>query len=152
MLPDDGAGDWTVALFELIRPTYGKTPYKFGAEGERTEGPSEGPWDCAGFVMEAFDRIGIDIDPEHIQANTNAERLRQACNPVDEPLPGDLVFFEGTYPTAGASHVGIVKDPVNHIMIDDHDRRTTPLSGPGETDYMNDYWKQYLAGYGRVRR
>lgn len=29
----------------------------------------------------------------------------------------DLVFFQGTYNTTGASHVGIVVDPVNKIMI-----------------------------------
>lgn len=31
--------------------------------------------------------------------------------------PGDLIFFQGTYDTSGASHVGIVVDPANKIMI-----------------------------------
>lgn len=102
--------------------------------------------------MECFDAAGIDIDPEHDQPFTNAERARQAVTPIaeSEAQPGDLVFFAGTYETPGASHIGIVIDPARHIMGDDHDRGNG--TGPGETSWDEPYWRQHLMSFGRVKR
>ncbi|MBM2809904.1 MAG: Cell wall-associated hydrolase (invasion-associated protein) [Chloroflexi bacterium] len=84
-------------------------------------------------------RLGDFKSGEH-QGYINAERARQLCAfvPNGEEEPGDLIFFEKTYNTAGASHVGIVIDPVRHIMADDHDRGNN--AGPGETDYTKAKW------------
>lgn len=98
-----------------------------------------------------MDRLGIDIDPAHDLVFTNAQRILEACEPVmaADAQPGDLVFFENTYQTTGASHVGIVKDPVLRLMLDDHKRQ---LYGPGETGYGDPYWRAHWLAFGRVRR
>ena len=46
-----------------------------------------------------------------------AEGLRQLCTRVSAAnvRPGDLVFFQGTYDTTGASHVGIYVG--NNMML-----------------------------------
>ena len=110
----------------------------------------QGGLDCAGFVCLVFDRIGVDVDPGHDLIYTNAERIRQYWTPVLDPLPGDLVFFERTYPTTGASHLGIVVDFDKRIMLDDH--RRSPTAGPGWTDYGAPWWQSRLLGFGRVIR
>ena len=124
----------------------GKTPYVFGGRHV----PPQLGWDCAGFVMEAFAQIAVDIDPDHGIDFTNAQRLLDHCDivPYDERQAGDLIFFERTYPTVGASHVGIVISL--GVMIDDHQRNAE--SGPGETNYDTAYWKSRYLAVGRVRR
>lgn len=139
-------GNWYDPIFAWAEAQYGLTPYVFGGRHV----PPQTGWDCAGFVMAAFEQIGVDIDPAHDVDFTNADRLRTACDLVAEPAPGDLVFFQNTYPTAGASHVGIVKDVGAFVMVDDHDRSNG--SGPGETKFGTPYWQTHLMGFGRVRR
>ncbi|MBQ3795981.1 MAG: C40 family peptidase [Butyrivibrio sp.] len=58
--------------------------------------------------------------------------------------PGDLIFFKGTYNTSGASHVGIVVDPVNKIMI----HCGNPIS---YASYDTNYWRNHFYCYGRIR-
>ena len=57
--------------------------------------------------------------------------------------PGDLVFFQGTYNTSGASHVGIVVDPVNKIMI----HCGNPIQ---YASYDTTYWRAHAYCYGRL--
>jgi hypothetical protein len=108
-----------------------------------------------GFVMECLDaanpplgNFGLGI----AQGFINAERARQATTPISEAeaQKGDLVFFQGTYETPGASHIGIVWDPAAHIMADDHER--SDGTGPGLTNYDEPYWRQHLMSFGRVKR
>ena len=112
--------------------------------------PWQGGLDCAGWVCLVFDRIGIDVDPAHALVYTSAQRIREASEPIDaeDVEPGDLVFFERTYDTPGASHLGIVTEP--GMMLDDHGRST--IYGPGFTDYRLPYWASRLLGFGRVHR
>ena len=102
--------------------------------------------------MECFDAARIDLDPDHTQANTNAQRILDHCEYVflDTPEPGDLIFFSRTYDTPGASHVGIVQDPQARIMLDDHSRPDG--TGPGMTDYSLPYWQSHWLAFGRVKR
>lgn len=60
-------------------------------------------FDCSGFVCWVLNHSGWNV------GRTTAEGLRQQCVRVapSEAKPGDLIFFERTYNTAGASHVGI---------------------------------------------
>ena len=57
--------------------------------------------------------------------------------------PGDLIFFQGTYDTSGASHVGIVVDPVNTIMI----HCGNPIQ---YASYDSNYWRQHFYCFWRV--
>lgn len=84
-------------------------PYVWGGSSPGTS------FDCSGFVSYVINNCGNGWNYGRLTANgwKNAT-ARVAASDVK---PGDLVFFQGTYNTAGASHVGIVVDPVNKIMI-----------------------------------
>ena len=58
-----------------------------------------------------------------------------------EPRPGDLIFFEKTYNTVGASHVGIYVG--NGMMIHCGD----PIS---YTSINSTYWQSHFLGFGRI--
>lgn len=140
-------------MFQRAAETFGLTAYSFG--GDRIEGRSSGPWDCIGWVSEVLDaadpplgNFGLGIAQMYI----NAERARQACTPISEEAAqkGDVVFFAGTYETPGASHIGLVWDPVNKVMADDHQRADG--TGPGLTNWDDSYWRGHLLGFGRVPR
>ena len=146
-------GHWYDPVFARAQELYGKSPYAFG--GDRMPGKSAGPWDCVGYVMECLDAatppLG-DFKTGLHQGYINAERARQACAmvPRGQEQPGDCIFFQGTYNTPGASHIGIVLDPARRLMADDHDRGNN--TGPGETDYSSAYWVQHFMSFGRVPR
>ena len=55
--------------------------------------------------------------------------------------PGDLVFFQGTYDTAGASHVGIYVG--NDMMLHAGD----PV---GFADLQSDKWAKKIYAFGRL--
>ena len=55
--------------------------------------------------------------------------------------PGDLVFFEGTYDTPGASHVGIYVG--DGMMISAGD----PIK---YSNIHSSYWDGHLLGFGRI--
>ena len=66
--------------------------------------PSTG-FDCSGFVCWVINNCGNGWNV----GRTTAEGLRQMLPaiPPSEAKPGDIIFFERTYDTVGASHVGI---------------------------------------------
>lgn len=83
------------------------------AEGEKYLGrayvwggsnPTTG-FDCSGFICWIINHSGNGWNV----GRTTAEGLRSACTYVSpsEAKPGDLIFFQGTYNTTGASHVGL---------------------------------------------
>ena len=84
-------------------------PYVWGGSSPSTS------FDCSGFVSYVINHCGNGWNYGRLTANgwKNATARVQA----NDVQPGDLVFFQGTYNTSGASHVGIVVDPVNKIMI-----------------------------------
>ena len=99
-------------------------------------------FDCSGFVSYVINNSSNGWNYGRLTANgwKNAT-ARVAASDVK---PGDLVFFQGTYNTAGASHVGIVVDPVNKIMI----HCGNPIQ---YASYDTAYWRAHAYCYGRIQ-
>jgi len=99
--------------------------------------------DCSSFVSLTFRDAGVPF-PADVYT---AEQIRQVSVPIDssEVLPGDLVFFQGTY-NAGAghaSHVGISLGAGTHQMWDCH--AYPGESGPPGVTLTNigtSYWQE----------
>ena len=103
--------------------------------------PSTG-FDCSGFVSWVINHCGNGWDVGRQTANG----LKNSTARVSESnvKAGDLIFFKGTYATDGASHVGIVVDPVNKIMI----HCGNPIS---YASYDTNYWRSHFYCYGRIK-
>lgn len=89
---------------QWLRPSYTTTryigyPYVWGGSSPDTS------FDCSGYICWVYTRSGV----YHL-SRTTAQGIYDQCAIVsrEEARPGDLVFFTGTYASAGAvSHVGI---------------------------------------------
>ena len=101
-------------------------PYVWGGSSPSTS------FDCSGFVSYVINNCGNGWN--NTTARVNASDVK----------PGDLIFFQGTYDTSGASHVGIVVDPANKIMI----HCGNPIQ---YASYDSNYWRQHFYCYGRIR-
>lgn len=99
--------------------------------------PSTG-FDCSGFVCWVINQSGVG----HI-GRTTAEGIRQWCDtiPKSERQPGDIIFFQGTYDTPGASHVGIYIGDGKMIHCGDPIKVSNVDSG---------YFAQHFLCYGRI--
>ena len=101
--------------------------------------------DCSLFVLQVLSGAGVPLSA----GVRTAEQIRQATVPVAfaDVLPGDLLFFEGTYvpsePPAKdghvASHVGISLGAGTRRMWDANEAH-----GVGLTDLSTDYWQSKL--------
>lgn len=111
-------------------------PYVWGGSKPSTS------FDCSGFVSWVINHCGNGWNYGRLTANG----WKNATSRVHEGdvKPGDLIFFQGTYDTAGASHVGIVVDPVNKIMI----HCGNPIQ---YASYDTRYWRAHFYCYGRIR-
>lgn len=111
-------------------------PYVWGGSKPSTS------FDCSGFVSWVINHCGNGWNYGRLTANG----WKNATARVHEGdvKPGDLIFFQGTYDTTGASHVGIVVDPVNKIMI----HCGNPIQ---YASYDTRYWRAHYYCYGRIR-
>ena len=102
--------------------------------------PSTG-FDCSGFVCWVINNCGNGW----YVGRTTANGLLSYCTVVseDELQPGDLVFFDNTYSTTGASHVGIYVGDGMMIHCGD------PVS---YTSIETSYWQSHLLCYGRLNQ
>ena len=108
-------------------------PYVWGGASPSTS------FDCSGFVSWVINHSGNGWN----YGRMTAEGLRNACTyvPPSEAKPGDLVFFQGTYDTAGASHVGIYVG--NGMMI----HCGNPIQ---YASIETSYWQQHFYCFGRL--
>ena len=82
------------------------------------------------------------LPPKRPPCSPAPQELQQATNISEaEAKPGDLVFFEGTYDTPGASHVGIYVG--DGMMISAGD----PIK---YSNIHSSYWDGHLLGFGRI--
>ena len=108
-------------------------PYVWGGSSPSTS------FDCSGFVSYVLNNCGVGWDVGRL----GASGLLGICTRVSSAnvQPGDLIFFEGTYDTTGASHVGIYVgnnmmihcgDPIQYARID------------------TSYWQSHFLAFGRL--
>ena len=96
-------------------------------------------FDCSGFVSWVINNCGNGWNV----GRQTAEGLRRSCTAVSASAakPGDLIFFQGTYNTPGASHVGIYVG--NGMMIH--------CGNPIKYSNINTpYWQGHFLSYGRI--
>lgn len=108
-------------------------PYVWGGSSPSTS------FDCSGFVSYVINHCGNGWSVGRLTANG----LINICDiiPPSQAKPGDLIFFQGTYDTSGASHVGIYVG--NGMMI----HCGNPIS---YASVETSYWQQHFYCYGRL--
>ena len=94
-VPGDYLDDETFAAMLTEAEKYLGYPYVWGGSSPATS------FDCSGFVSWVINHSGWNV------GRLGAQGLYNICTPTSNPKPGDLVFFVGTYDTAGVSHCGI---------------------------------------------
>ncbi len=108
-------------------------PYVWGGSSPSTS------FDCSGFVSYVINNCGNGWNVGRQTANG----LKNCCSIIrsEEAKPGDLVFFQGTYNTFGASHVGIYVG--DGMMI----HCGNPIS---YASIETSYWQEHFYCFGRL--
>ena len=130
-VPGEALSDPAFAALITEAEKYLGYPYVWGGSSPSTS------FDCSGFVCWVYTHSGV-----HNLPRTTANGILSQCARVSsaDARPGDLIFFQGTYNTSGASHVGIYVgdgmmvhcgNPISYASID------TP------------YWRQHFLTFGR---
>lgn len=133
VIPPDSYDDATVQALMEEAAKYLGYPYVWGGSSPSTS------FDCSGFVCWVFTNSGV-----HNLPRTTAQGIYDQCTPVSasEAKAGDIIFFTGTYNSAGAvSHVGIYCG--NGVMIHCGD----PIS---YASINSSYWQSHFYSFGRL--
>ena len=131
-IPPEALDDEVFAAIIKEAEKYLGYPYIWGGSSPATS------FDCSGFVSYVYNNCGLHWSFGRL----GAEGLRGMCAYVspESARPGDLIFFEKTYDTAGASHVGIYVG--NNRMLHCGD----PIQ---YTSINSSYWQQHFYAFGR---
>ena len=123
-IPPEALADEQFASMIAEAEKYLGFPYVWGGSNPTTS------FDCSGFVSWVINHSGWNV------GRLGAQGLLNICTPVSSAnaKPGDLIFFQGTYNTSGASHVGIYVG--NSMMIHCGD----PIS---YTSINTSYWQSH---------
>ena len=128
-VPESYLDDETFAAILKEAEKYVGYPYVWGGSSPSTS------FDCSGFVSYVYNQCGWDF------GRLGAQGLYNICSRTSSPRPGDLVFFVGTYDTAGISHVGIYVGDGWMLHCGD------PIS---YANLNSSYWQSHLYAYGRL--
>ena len=130
-IPPEALADEQFAAMIAEAEKYLGYPYVWGGASPSTS------FDCSGFVSWVVNHTGWNF------GRLTADGLLGVCTPVSgaDARPGDLVFFQGTYNTSGASHVGIYVG--NGMMIHCGD----PIS---YANINTSYWQSHFYTFGRL--
>ena len=132
-IPSEALSDEKFAKMIKEAEKYLGMPYVWGGSSPSTS------FDCSGFVCWVINNSGNGWSV----GRTTANGLRGKCSYVSpaDAQPGDLIFFEKTYNTVGASHVGIYVGSGMMIHCGD------PIS---YTSINSTYWQSHFLGFGRI--
>ena len=128
-VPGEYLDDETFAAILTEAEKYLGYPYVWGGSSPATS------FDCSGFVSWVINHSGWNV------GRLGAQGLYNICTPTSSPKPGDLVFFKGTYDTAGVSHCGIYVCDNKMLHCGD------PI---GYADLQTSYWQSHFYAYGRL--
>ena len=132
-IPTEALSDTRFARMIQEAEKYLGYPYVWGGSSPSTS------FDCSGFVCWVINHCGNGWN----YGRTTAEGLRQRLTiiPPSEAKPGDIIFFQGTYNTYGASHVAIYVG--NGMMIH--------CGNPIQYASINtSYWQAHFYCFGRL--
>lgn len=128
-VPESYLSDETFAAILEEAERYIGYPYVWGGYQPSTS------FDCSGFVSYVYNQCGWDF------GRLGAQGLYSISTRTNNPKPGDLVFFTGTYDTPGVSHVAIYVgdgwilhcgDPIQYANLN------------------TSYWQSHFYGYGKL--
>lgn len=131
-IPGEALSDPAFAALITEAEKYLGFPYVWGGSSPSTS------FDCSGFVCWVYTHSGVYNLPR-----TTANGILSQCARVSsaDAKPGDLIFFQGTYNTSGASHVGIYVG--NGMMIHCGD----PIK---YASINTSYWQQHFYTFARL--
>lgn len=131
-IPGEALSDPAFAALITEAEKYLGFPYVWGGSSPSTS------FDCSGFVCWVYTNSGVYNLPR-----TTANGILSQCARVSaaDAKPGDLIFFQGTYNTSGASHVGIYVG--NGMMIHCGD----PIK---YASINTAYWQQHFYTFARL--
>lgn len=110
-----------------IHSSYLQIPYVFG-------GITKAGLDCSGFIWLIHNEAGLTI------SRLSSEDYFKRAKPVQQPVPGDLVFFENTY-KPGISHMG--------IYLGDNQFVHAGSKGVEVSNLSVSYWKDRFVSFKR---
>ncbi|MEH7011313.1 LysM peptidoglycan-binding domain-containing protein [Neobacillus niacini] len=125
--PVTPTGEFATAFINAAQSVMG-VPYAWG--GSSLQG-----FDCSGFIYYTANQAGKKI------GRYSAEGYYSRTFYVDQPQPGDLVFFENTY-KKGISHVGIYIGANQFIHADEK-------KGVSIANLSNPYYTAHFDGFKR---
>ena len=130
-VPPEALEDATFAAMIKEAEKYLGYPYVWGGASPSTS------FDCSGFISWVINHSGWNV------GRLTANGLLGICTPVSSAnaQPGDLIFFQGTYNTSGASHVGIYVGGGMMIHCGD------PIS---YASINTSYWQSHFYTFGRL--
>ena len=130
-VPPEALEDETFAAMLAEAKKYLGMPYVWGGSSPATS------FDCSGFISWVLNHSGWNV------GRMTANGLFNYCTPVSSTnaKPGDLIFFQGTYDTAGASHVGLYVGGGMMIHCGD------PIS---YANINTSYWQSHYLTFGRL--
>ena len=128
-VPESYLDDETFTTILKEAEKYLGFPYVWGGSSPSTS------FDCSGFVSYVYNQCGWSF------GRLGAQGLYNTCSRTSSPQPGDLVFFVGTYDTAGVSHVGIYVGDGWMLHCGD------PIS---YANLNTSYWQSHFYAYGKL--
>ena len=153
VISNSGLSEDDMERYRILLQTRGNRPDIFGNDIYATPGGEYTDYDIPGealtdtrfanMIREAEKYLGYPYVWGGSSPSTS-NGLMGVCDiiPKSSAKPGDLIFFQGTYDTSGASHVGIYVG--NGMMI----HCGNPIS---YASIESNYWQQHFYCFGRIR-